>query len=341
MPDIGAVAKSTIAERIKKLPDAIIDKSCVMKKYKEKGVFKFGKGGSPDIRFPIRVEDSRIGGSANKWGETAGKTTQPFQEAVFAWRPYKWLPMINEYDVMLNSNASPLAKLFDMVNQQLNEVRQSATAQLTRHIYGDATATTGDEAGSTPAEGYESLILASGTFGGLSRATYTALNSQLTTSTDPSADGNNNDLTNLYEDMQTCFLNCSKGASGTGNDLKQQTATDFEQPDFIVGTQTNFEKYWRSLEPRVRYSTAQAAGPLKKLMFGPAEFEWDPFCTANRIYFINTSMVEIWCATKEMLSLAKVIEKEAPVVKIYVLITQLQHFFMNPRYFGKVTTSGT
>ena len=337
----GAFAVSTISERIKLIPDAIINKSTLLRKMKEKGRISYNKGGS-DLKFPVRSSASNIGGSTSTWGTGGGRTSNPFTEMSLNWRQYKWLPTINDFQTELNENAGQMAKVFDMAAQQLNEVRQDATSRFETHMYGDgSTLSTGDEAGTTPIDGLESIVDDDNSYGGITRSSSNAYwQAQVVSVTNPIQDDNSNDLTNLYEGMMQCYNACSKGKGAAGNKVADDVTGDFDSPETVVTTDTLFRTYWASLEPRQRYSSAQA-GPIMKLMFGTAEVEWDQYCTASRVYFLNTNHLHFWCAGSQLITQKKIIEKEAPVSKVYVLTAQCQFFTTNGRYCGAVRTTGT
>ncbi len=339
MADIGAFYKATISEQIKELPDAVIQHSKILKYFKDKGCMKMNRGGQ-DIKGRVRKSESTIGGATNIWGTGSAQTTQPFEEWTANWRQYLWRLMLNDFQNELNSNASAVAKMFDMAKEQINEVRQSATSRLTTHLYGNGSdQSTGDNG--TPLSGLEAVMSTSNTYQGIARSGNTYWQPQIVSCTNPSQDDNSNDLTNLYEKMMELWTACSQGKHPNGNSLSDTVAVDADEPDSIITTATLFRAYWASLEPRQRYSSAQA-GPLKSLQFGTAgEVMWDQYCTAARMYFLNARHFEFWCSGSQLITEKKVVEEHSPLTRIHVLGGQMQLICKNPRYQGAIQTTGS
>lgn len=334
MSEIGAAVYATIAERVKKISDTIIERNRLLSYLKDNKCMMFNKGGA-ELKGPARLTASAIAGYTSDAGVRAAQTTQPFGEWAGQWRQFIAVPFILEFQEERNQNASQLAKIFTMAKAQLEEVQQSAKARIGRASYAASTTTESADDG-TPIEGLEGIILATGTYLGLSRSANTGWQSQVQPVVSGAADDNNNGVTNLVEGMNTCYGNCSAGKGMDGDGVKDDVATDKEEPDHIICPLAIYNMYKNSLAPQQRYS-GRSGSDLTSLLFGQAEVEWDPAATANRMYFLNKDHIEFWCVNSELLKAKEPIRSISPLGTCYPISGQHFLFSRNPRYLGKIT----
>ena len=158
MPDIGAFYTSTLPDVIvPKVSDNVIQRSELLKSLDNKGCIKYNSGGD-GFKFQVRNSESAIGGSTSDWGLRNFQTTQPFTNLTDQYRQYTWNMAISIFQMDRNKNAGKNIKLFDMAEQQLHELRQSATAKLATHGYGSYTTSAGVGDTSTPINGLEDIV---------------------------------------------------------------------------------------------------------------------------------------------------------------------------------------
>lgn len=336
MTDIGAFTKATIVSRTKQISDAVIDRAPLLSKLKAAGRIVYGKGGD-GFNAPVRARESTIGGSVSDWDTGGAQTTQPFEEVSFKYRQYLWRLMINNFQEDRNSYADATAKIFDMVAQQTAEVRQAASKRLEVHMMSDgSTLSTGDAAGSTPMEGLESIIGTTNTHGGINRTTSTNAwwRAQRLSVANFTLDSDGDGNTNGIEAMDQLLLDC-EGGEQKGEGVPDDVAGDMEKPDEIITTKTGFRYYRRSLNPQNQY-VGNKQDPNKALYFDDIALSWAPNCTAGVFYFLNTKFLRLWIVGKQLLRVMKKIEKDSPLVTVYVLGTQGQFWCPQPRYQGRL-----
>ena len=338
MSEIGAAVYSTIAERVKKISDGVINRNRLLSYMNDNGCMMYNKGGA-EIRGPFRYTASAIAGYTNDLGVGGAQTTQTFVEYAFNWRQFLGRPFILEFQEERNQNASQVAKVFTMAKAQLDEVRQAASARIGRASYAADTTTESVDTG-TPINGLEGIIANTGTYGGLSRTTYSAWQAQIQAVTNPSQDDNSNGVTNRVEGMNTLYLNCSAGKGIDGDGIKDNVATEKEETDHIITTQTLYNTYKNALMPQQRYS-GRSGSDLTSLLFGIAEVEWDPACTAARMYFLNKNYLEFWCVNSKLLMAKDPIRSGSPLGTMYPISGQHCLYSRNPRYLGAVQTTGS
>ena len=127
-------------------------------------------------------------------------------------------------------------------------------------FFGDGTGNSGKDW-----DGLGNLVEASGTVGGINRAT------------------GGNEFWQSYEEntagaLTTADMTTAYNTVSVGND----------HPDFIITTQTLFEKYESLLTPQLRYTdTKTADSGFQNLLFKAAPVTYDVDCTAGVMYFLN------------------------------------------------------
>lgn len=328
----------TLAEFLKGISDSVIQDNVYLNHMKEKGRIKFGCGGN-GFEGRIRVLKANIGGVVTDQNQGNAKTINTVRTIVGRYRPYLWRLFENQLELDRNQYAPAASQIADQEEEDLNMVNQEASERIGVHMYEDgATLFTGDVAGATPPEGLDSIIDSTGTYFGLSRATYPNLAAQELTCVNPSSydDGVSQ---NLQLKMDQLWVACSGGAAGEGGKIGQSVATKKETPDLIISTSTLFRTYRAGLNPQNQY-TGDRQNPQKQLAFATAMLEWDTFCKANRMFFVNSKHMEVRVVGPQMVRKMMEIQSASPVGKIHVIGAQLQQWSKQPRYHGKLVTSG-
>ena len=119
-------------------------------------------------------------------------------------------------------------------------------------------------------------IVASGTYtvGGLAHATYSWWQSQTGTAASFAANG--------LAEMRNIFNDCS---------LQDQSDT----PNIIITTQAVYEYYEGVLQPQERFQDKTTAdGGFQNLLFKGVPLTWDSYCTASKMYFLNTKYLDLY-----------------------------------------------
>lgn len=334
MAEIGAAVYSTIAERIKKISDGIIERNLFLSELKKRGRLKFSKGGSSH-KFPVRKSDSAIAGYTSDLGTGGATTTQPFTEAEWQWRQFIARLFILGFQQERNEASSEIAKIFTMAKAQLEEVEQSAKTRIGRGVYGDGSTQESSDNG-TPVSGLEEIVDDDNTYLGLARSTETYWQAQIEDVTGtPSQDSVGNGVTNLERAMDNCYLSCCVGKGMDGDGVKNDLATEKEEPEMVITTRTGFNLYKHALKPQMRY-TGRTGSDLTSLMIGKASVEFDPACTANRFYFLNFAYLNFYCVNAQLLKMQEGIKSGSPYGTLHLVTSQHQLWSQNPRYLGAV-----
>lgn len=190
----------------------------------------------------------------------------------FNWKLYGGTVNISGHEIDTNSSPEAVA---NMVESEMRDAVESLADELGSHIY------TGSSI-ATRITGLDELIncaAGTATIGGLSRTTYPALNSR-----GVSADGTA-PASIVFTPTTTSFA-----AAGLANmrTAWNQSSDGNSQPQVILTTMTNHERYEGSLEPQHRFtSMALADAGIRALEFKQAPVIPDRKATSGAMYFLN------------------------------------------------------
>lgn len=333
MADIGSFFTSTVVRRlIPKVSDLILTRNELLKYLKKSKCIHFGKGGD-GFDYRVRSTRSTIGGSTSDWGTRTFATTQPWVKLTGAYCQYTWNLAVSLLQMHRNQNADDTSKMFNMVAEQLNELRQSATYQLAQHAYTGKTVTyAGDK--STPIDGLDDIISATNTYGGVDRSVAAGayLRAQVNTVAKFTADTDGIGVNDGLQSMDLTWMSCSKGKQ-VGDSIPTDVAVEKDAPDSILCDAASFRAYKWSLMPQYRY-TADAANPEKELAYATASITWDEVCAAYKMYFLNRNHLSLDIIGQELLKILVERDEPNPVCHIWVLGTQAQFYSREPRYLG-------
>jgi len=179
--------------------------------------------------------------------------------AKYNWKQIAATIAISGREERQNSGQERIINLLDAKTRQ--------TEQSLREYIGQKMFESGSDAGKD-IHGLSSLVAASGTVGGISKSSYSWWQSQTGTAASFASNG--------LDEMRNIFNDCSAQA---GND----------QPNLIVTTQTEYERYEKLLQPQERFNDSKIAdGGFQNILFKAVPIVWDPFCTSGKMYFLNT-----------------------------------------------------
>lgn len=329
----------TLPEKIKGISDTLCADIAILRLLKEKGRMELGRGGD-GFEFLVRVRAGNVGGAASDFATGSAQTVRPTEKCAATYAAYLWKLQQSMLQLDRNKYADNTAKLAEQQDEDLNAIMQEALERIGRHCYGDAaTYLTGDVAGVQLITGLEALILASGTYFGLARATYTSLNSQVVACANPSS-WDSADQSNLVRDMETLWNQCSGGKSAAADGISKDIAGSKVEPDFIITTQTRFEVFSKVVSSQQQY-VGETSDPAKKRAFHGVALEWDTFCTANRLYMGNSKHLALRVVGPQLLRKLAAVDTVNPVAHVDVIGAQCELYSRNPRYLGKLTITGS
>jgi hypothetical protein len=253
---------TTVANYRDQLTDNVFQARPLTNHLMDKGRIRMLDGGTKIVEPLIYGENSTVGSYAGY--DTISLTPQSgISAAEFDWKQYAVSIAISGIEEAKNNGEQALVNLLEAKVMQAEESMKEGFNAM---FFGDGTGNSGADW-----NGLENLVEASGTVGGINRAT------------------SGNEFWRSYEentagaltqaDMTTAYNTVS-----VGND----------HPDFIITTQTLFEKYESLLTPQLRYTdTKTADSGFQNLLFKAAPVTFDVDCPTGNMYFLNSKYLTL------------------------------------------------
>jgi hypothetical protein len=186
-----------------------------------------------------------------------------------------------------NNGAS---KIVDLLKAKTDQLQKTLTQTL-----GQALFTASSDSGSQ-IHSITDIMSTTATFGGLSKTTYSWWQPQTGTAASFAANG--------VDTMRTIFNSCT---------LQDQA----DKPNLIVTTQTVFEYYEKVLLPQERFQDSKTADAgFQNLLFKGVPITWDYYCTALRMYFLNTNYIDLNVHTQADMKFGEFQEPENQDAKV-------------------------
>ena len=253
---------TTVANYRDQLTDNVFNARPLTNHLMEKGRIRMLDGGTKIVEPLIYGENSTVGSYAGY--DTISLTPQSgISAAEFDWKQYAVSIAISGIEEAKNNGEQALVNLLEAKVMQAEESMKEGFNAM---FFGDGTGNSGANW-----NGLENLVEASGTVGGINRAT---AGNEFWRSYEENTAGA---LTQA--DMTTAYNTVS-----VGND----------HPDFIITTQTLFEKYESLLTPQLRYTdTKTADSGFQNLLFKAAPVTFDVDCPTGNMYFLNSKYLTL------------------------------------------------
>jgi hypothetical protein len=253
---------TTVANYRDQLTDNVFQARPLTNHLMDKGRVRMLDGGTKIVEPLIYGENSTVGSYAGY--DTISLTPQSgISAAEFDWKQYAVSIAISGIEEAKNNGEQALVNLLEAKVMQAEESMKEGFNGM---FFGDGTGNSGANW-----NGLENLVEASGTVGGINRAT---AGNEFWRSYEENTAGA---LTQA--DMTTAYNTVS-----VGND----------HPDFIITTQTLFEKYESLLTPQLRYTdTKTADSGFQNLLFKAAPVTFDVDCPTGNMYFLNSKYLTL------------------------------------------------
>lgn len=264
VPD--AVLATTLAYYEKKLSDNIFKKTPLLEKLLRDGNKKIIDGGE-SIVVPLMYGSNSTVGWYSGYGTIDTTPQEGITAAKYAWKQLGGTVTISGKEARQNSGAEQIINLLKAKTDQL-EKTMAETLGAAMFL------TTGTDSNAIPLS--LPTLVAAGTYtvGSLAHATYSWWQSQTGTAASFAANG--------LDTMRTMFNNCT---------VQDQS----DKPNIIITTQTIFEYYEKLLQPQERFQNSQTADAgFQNLLFKGVPLTWDSYCTAGKMYFLNTKYLNLY-----------------------------------------------
>jgi len=262
VPD--SVLSSTLANYREKFEDNIMKSIPLYYKLYESGKKETVSGGE-SIVVPLRyAKNSTIAGYSG-YGIIDTTPQETNTAAKYNWKQVGGSVTISGKEARQNSGKE---QIINLLKEKTAVLEDSFKEYLEGKLFAASTTDSG-----TDPHGIATIVATSGTVGGIAKATYSWWQSQTGTAASFAANG--------LAEMRNIFNDCSVFSAA-------------DKPDFIITTQTEFERYEAVLQPQERFQDAKTAdGGFQNLLFKGVPITWDPSCTSGKMYFLNTKYLKL------------------------------------------------
>lgn len=257
---------TTLAKVTPKLTDNIFSATPFLNWLQKAGNIKKVDGGAKIVE-PLLFGTNSTAGSYSGYDNVATTPQEGITAAEYDWKQFGVTVAIAGIEELKNSGDTQIISLLEA---KITQAKNSAVESMSAMFFADGTGNS-----SKDWHGLKTLVPVdptTGTVGNIDRSV--AANAFWRSKTETTVEA----LT--LARMSTMYNNCSVG---------NQT------PDFLVTTQTLWEKYEALLLPAQRFSDASTAqAGFDNLVYkSKAPVVWDTYCTAGYLYFLNSGALTL------------------------------------------------
>jgi hypothetical protein len=181
--------------------------------------------------------------------------------AQFNWKMLAGSVTYSRVEALKNNSKE---KIIDLLEQKTTQLEESLRDEFNTEAFSDGTGNSGKDV-----TGLQSIITASGTFGGISRTTYSWWQAQRQDTAEALSEPR----------MRTMFYNCSKNLT---------------KPSIIITTQTLFEKYISLVQPSLRLvNTKMADLGFQNVEYMGVPVVFDDACPSGWMMFLNDKYLRL------------------------------------------------
>ena len=260
--NFDALLSTTLANYRDQLTDNIFTARPLTYFLQDKGRMRMLNGGTKIVE-PLIYGTNATVGSYSGYDSIALTAQAGITAAEYDWKQYAASIAISGIEEAKNNGEQEIINLLEAKIMQAEESMREGFNQM---FYADGTGNSGKDW-----NGLGNLVEASGTVGGINRATA------------------GNEYWRSYEEntggaLTLAVMATAYNSVSVGND----------HPDMVLTTQTLFEKYEALLQPQLRYTdTKTADAGFQNLLFKAAPVVYDEHCTAGVVYFLNSKYLTL------------------------------------------------
>jgi hypothetical protein len=260
--NFDALLSTTLANYRSQLTDNVFTARPLTYFLMDKGRIRMLNGGTKIIEPLIYGKNSTVG-SYSGYDSLSLTPQEGISAAEFEWKQYAASISISGIEEAKNNGEQEIINLLEAKIMQAEESMRESFNQM---FFADGTGNSGKDW-----NGLGNLVEASGTVGGINRAT------------------SGNEFWRSYEENTATALTLAQMATAYNT-----VSVGNDHPDMILTTQTLFEKYEALLQPQLRYTdTKTADAGFQNLLFKAAPIVYDVHCTSGVMYFLNSKYLTL------------------------------------------------
>jgi hypothetical protein len=260
--NFDALLSTTLANYRDQLTDNIFTARPLTYFLQDKGRMRMLNGGTKIVE-PLIYGTNATVGSYSGYDSIALTAQAGITAAEYDWKQYAASIAISGIEEAKNNGEQEIINLLEAKIMQAEESMREGFNQM---FFADGTGNSGKDW-----NGLGNLVEASGTVGGINRAT------------------TGNEYWRSYEENTATALTLAQMSTAYNS-----VSVGNDHPDMVLTTQTLFEKYEALLQPQLRYTdTKTADAGFQNLLFKAAPVVYDEHCTAGIVYFLNSKYLTL------------------------------------------------
>lgn len=260
--NFDALLSTTLANYRSQLTDNVFTARPLTYHLIEKGRIRMLNGGTKIVEPLIYGQNSTV--KSYSGYETIDLTPQEgITAAEYDWKQYAASIAISGIEEAKNNGEQEIINLLEAKIMQAEESMRESFNQM---FFSDGTGNSGKNW-----NGLGNIVSATATLGGI----------------DPTATGNA---------FWKSYVDSTAGALSLADMSKAYNSVSVgnEHPDFMLTTQTLYEKYESLLMPQLRYTDAKTADAgFQNLLFKSAPVTYDVHCPAGNFFFLNSKYLTL------------------------------------------------
>jgi len=261
-PNFDTLLSTTLANYRKQLTDNVFTARPLTYFLMDKGRIRMLDGGTKIVE-PLIYGTNTSAGSYAGYDPINIDAQGGITAAEYEWKQYATSIAISGIEEAKNNGEQAVLNLLEAKIMQAEETMKEKFNQM---FFADGTGNSGKDW-----NGLGNLVEASGTVGGINRATA------------------GNEYWRSYEENTAGALTLAQMSTAYNT-----VSVGNDHPDMVLTTQTLFEKYESLLQPQLRYTdTKTADAGFQNLLFKAAPVAYDVHCTAGVVYFLNSKYLTL------------------------------------------------
>ncbi len=261
-PNFDQLLATTLANYRDQLTDNIFTARPLTFFLLDKGRIRMLDGGTKIVEPLIYGQNGTVA-SYSGYDPIALTAQDGITAAEYEWKQYAASIAISGIEEAKNNGEAAILNLLEAKVMQAEESMREGFNQM---FFGDGTGNSGKNW-----NGLGNLVEASGTVGGINRATA------------------GNEYWRSYEENTAGALTLAQMATAYNT-----VSVGNDHPDMVLTSQTLYEKYESLLQPQLRYTdTKTADAGFQNLLFKAAPVTYDVHCTAGVMYFLNSKYLTL------------------------------------------------
>ena len=304
--NFDALLSTTLAKYRDQLTDNVFTARPLTYFLTDKGRIRMIDGGTKIVEPLIYGQNSTVASYSGY--DTIGLTAQTgITAAEFDWKQYAASIAISGIEEAKNNGD---AAVLNLLEAKVMQAEESLREGFNTMFFGDGTGNSGKDW-----NGLGNLVEASGTVGGINRAT------------------GGNEYWRSYEENSAGALTLAQMATAYNT-----VSVGNDHPDMVLTTQTLFEKYEALLQPQLRYTdTKTADAGFQNLLFKAAPVVYDVGCTAGVMYFLNSKYLTLVGHSGKWFSQTEFVRPENLDAKYALIMCYGNLTVRNAKKQGKLT----